>query len=69
MELKSRGEKVSVRHLAPANLQNLKQSLNQQLEVVHESTSKSESKTSESASKDPAVALFTTLPYRPRTSV
>ena len=69
MELKSRGEKISVRHLAPANLQNLKQSLSEQLEVVPESTAKSESKATATPSKDPAISLFTTLPYRPRTSV
>lgn len=37
MELKPRGEKVGQRHLTPENLENLKTSLKDQLEVIHTS--------------------------------
>jgi hypothetical protein len=68
MDLKSRGEKISIRHLAPDNLKSLRLSLSQQLEIVKLENGLECSKPDNfQDSKNTVIPKFSSLPYRPRT--
>lgn len=68
MDLKSRGEKTTMRHLAPDNLKNLRSSLSQQLEIVKlENKPQNTIRNAETDESKPSVIpTFSSLPYRPR---
>jgi hypothetical protein len=65
MDLKSRGEKSLVRHLCPTNLETLKNTLGDELEIIQFEPKKQEKEDTKVLSLG---SLVTTLPYRPRTS-
>ncbi len=69
MELKSRGEKNSFRHLAPNNLKTMTASLGQQLEVIKVDSKVTTIESNTRKSGTIAPPSFSSLPYTPRTFV